>query len=435
MIELRDYQQDLLDRVRSALDSKPSARVMLQLPTGGGKTHIAGDLLSGWLKDGRKAVWLTHRKELADQTEFMLRKAKVSATAKMEWTPNTNAPSLVNGVTILMAQKVGRRTAKRPVWNSYNQSDLMIIDEAHHATADGYERAMKQWPGPVLGMTATPWRLSEKEGFDHLFDEEELHCGPQVADLQSNNYLCLARVRVPPEEDQIRGGQVASTFDFSEAGIEQANEGSDIWTTGALRFWQKHGDNRQTVIYAVTVQHAQNLVDVFNDAGIPAGALLSKTPPDDRAKLIRDFQSGVLRALVNVAVATEGFDLPDAACVVLTRPTMSLSLYLQMVGRGLRPKQDNGDCVILDLAANTLRHGLPEEEREWSLQARGAQPSGEAPVVWCPKCEYLSPAASHQCNGCGESFGEPCGRCGAWRAWKRWSQKNSCGTDHDLVCD
>ena len=120
---------------------------------------------------------------------------------------------------------------------------------------------------------------------------------------------------------------------------------------------------------------------------------------------------------------------------MLTRPTMSLSLYLQMVGRGLRPKQDDGDCVILDLAGNSLRHGLPDEERDWSLQPRSKQPSGKSPVVWCPKCESLSPAGSHQCRNCGAPFGGPCDRCGAWRAWIRWSRKTVCGKVHDLVCD
>ena len=433
MIELRDYQQDLLVQMHRALADTPAARIMLQLPTGSGKTRIAGELLSGWLKGGRKAVWLTHRKELAAQTEGMLREAGVTATATMQWTPRTNTPTLLNGVVILMAQTVSRRSGRANVWDGYNRSDLMIIDEAHHATADGWARAMKQWPGPVVGMTATPWRLSLKEGFDHLF--RELHCGPQVAALQSDKWLCQARVMLPPEWERVQAGQVDYTGDYTESGIEMANEDRDVWTAGALRFWQKHCEHRQTVVYAVSVRHAQNLVAMFSDAGVPTGVLLGDTPTAERAKLIDQFQDRTVRALINVAVATEGFDLPDAACVVLTRPTMSLSLYLQMVGRGLRPKQDDGDCVILDLAGNSLRHGLPDEERDWSLQPRGEQPSGESPVVWCQKCESLSPASSHQCGNCRAPFGEPCGRCGAWRAWKRWSRKTVCGEVHDLVCD
>ena len=433
MIELRDYQQDLLVQMHRALASTRVARIMLQLPTGSGKTRIAGELLSGWLKDRRKAVWLTHRKELATQTEGMLREAGVTATANMQWTPRTNAPTLLNGVVILMAQTVSRRNGRANVWDGYNRSDLMIIDEAHHATADGWARAIKQWPGPVVGMTATPWRLSQREGFDHLF--KELHCGPQVEALQSDKWLCQARVMLPPEGERVQAGQVDYTGDYSESGIELANEDRDVWTAGALRFWQKHCENRQTVVYAVSVRHAQNLVAMFSDAGVPTGVLLGDTPTAERSRLLHEFQDGTIKALVNVAVATEGFDLPDAACVMLTRPTMSLSLYLQMVGRGLRPKQDDGDCVILDLAGNSLRHGLPDEERDWSLQPRCEQPSVESPVVLCQECASLSPLGSHQCRNCGAPFGEPCGRCGAWRAWIRWSRKTVCGKAHDLVCD
>ena len=433
MVELRSYQGDLLGRTESALGASPKSRVMMQLPTGGGKTHIAAALLSERLKDGVKTVWLTHRKELASQTEGMLHEAGVPATSNIHWPTGIEAPSIANGVVILMAQTVSRRTARANVWDVYNSNDILIIDEAHHAAADGWARAIDQWPGPVLGMTATPWRLSQREGFDYLFSE--LVCGPQIAALQADGWLCQARVLSPPEEDQIRGGRVDATGDYSESGIAQANEDRDIWTAGALRFWQKHGENRQTVVYAVSVRHARNLAGVFNDEGIPAGVLLGDTPDAERADLISRFKDGRLKVLVNVAVATEGFDLPDAACVVLTRPTMSLSLYLQMVGRGLRPKPDGGDCVVLDMAGNSFRHGLPEEDREWSLKPRGEPPPGEYPVFRCPVCDAISPAASHYCRNCGEPFGEPCSRCGTWRAWARWSRKTACGDAHEPVCD
>ena len=132
MVKLRSYQQDLLRQVQNALDANAKARVMMQLPTGGGKTIIAGALLSDWLTGGRKAVWLTHRKELADQTCGMLTDAHISAVTNVNWTPGTDAPAMSQGVVILMAQTVGRRTAKREVWNRYNAEDLMVIDEAHH---------------------------------------------------------------------------------------------------------------------------------------------------------------------------------------------------------------------------------------------------------------------------------------------------------------
>ena len=432
MVKLRPYQQILLRQVQDVLDADFKARVMMQLPTGGGKTIIAGALLADWLTDGRKAVWLTHRKELADQTCKMLTNARIPAMTDVNWTPGTDAPAMSQGAVILMAQTVGRRTANREIWNRYNADDLMVIDEAHHAAAESWERAMRQWPGRILGMTATPWRLSKKEGFDHLFGA--LICGPQVADLQGDNWLCCAQILLPPPEQRIIGGEVDRTGDYTESSIEQANQNrSNVMTAGVLAFWQKHAADRPTIAYAVSVDHAHNLTNVFNDAGIPAAVILGDSKREERDRAIDGFRDGTVKVLVNVIVATEGFDLPDASCIAIARPTMSLALYLQMIGRGLRPKDSN--CLILDLAANSVTHGLPEENREWSLKPRGEQVSGEALVVWCPECETVSPAASHHCRNCGYAFGKDCGRCGKWRAWKRWRFEDFCGDAHQLVCD
>ena len=457
VFQLRPYQRNLLCRVQYALAANPKSRLMLQLPTGGGKTVIAGALLADWLQNGRRAVWLTHRKELAEQTRGMLTNAGVSAIANVNWTSGDDAPTMARGVVILMAQTVGRRAARHlhrhsgldpesrgGVWNRYHANDLLVIDEAHHAAADGWTRAMRQWPGPIVGMTATPWRLSEKEGFDHLFDD--LLCGPQTADLQALDEpaLCQAQVVIPPPEQRIAGGAVDRTGDYTEAGIAQANrDRPDIMTAGALAFWQKHAayplnNHRQTIAYAVSVDHARNLAAVFNDDGIPAAVILGDTNREERDKAIAGFRDGDIKILVNVIVATEGFDLPDASCVIIARPTMSLALYLQMVGRGLRPKPDGGDCLILDLAANSERHGLPEDNREWSLKPRGASGTGVAPIVWCPTewCDVASRASSHHCRGCGYSFGKDCDRCGRWRSYRsRWQYETHCGDAHQHVCD
>lgn len=435
-MELRPYQQDLLDRVQNALASHPNVRLMMQLPTGGGKTIIAGKLLKNWLVGERsKAVWLTHRKELTKQTEKMLTKAGVSAITNVSWTPGDGAPAMAGGVVILMAQKVSLQTARQKVWNRYRSTDLMIVDESHHAAAKGWERAIRQWPGPVVGMTATPWRLSEKEGFDHLFDEPL--CGPQVAELQKQSYLCPAQTLMPPPKQRIIGGAVDRTLgDYTESGIERANlDRPNIMTAGALQFWQKHAGSRQTIAYAVSKKHARNLTSVFNDAGVKAAVLLSETPPAERNAAIGGFKEGRVQVLVNVLIATEGFDLPDASCILIARPTMSLAIYLQMVGRGLRPKPDDGDCIILDLADNSGKHGLPEENREWSLEPRGKATGGREPVVWCEKCLTASPSASHYCRECNEPFGKDCKRCGKWRAWKRWEYEHHCGDKHQRVCD
>lgn len=433
MVELRDYQQRLLEEVQGSL-ANPSARVMLQLPTGGGKTRIAGELLRWWLNEGNKAVWLTHRNELSYQTCRVLNGSGVSAVNSLKWDIGDAAPARKGGVVILMTDTVSRRNRQHGVWANYNERDLLVIDEAHHSKAAGWERAIGQWPGPVVGLTATPWRLSKIQGFNQMFSE--LLLGPQINELQAGNHLAHARVLMPETEDIILGGQPSTAGDYTEAGIESANRGRNIWTTGTVRFWQEYAQNRQTIVYAVSIEHAENLTSVFREAGVSAAMLLGNTPSRERTARIKQFSEGALKVLVNVAVATEGFDLPDASCVVLTRPTMSLALYLQMVGRGLRPKSDHGDCLILDLAGNVERHGFPEDDREWSLKARGIQGlDGSAPVVRCPHCSVVSPASSHYCRECDEPFGKYCGRCGRWRAWQTWSAEFECGDEHDLVCN
>ena len=433
MVELYAYQQDLLSRAETGLAAENS-RVMVQLPTGGGKTRIAAALLANRLRENCKAAWLTHRKELAEQTCGVLDSVGVNAITDRQWTVGDEAPRLNNGVVILMAQTVGRRTKAGQIWGRYGSGDLLVVDEAHHAPASGWARAIEQWPGQVVGLTATPWRLERDEGFNHLFGEE-LYCGPQVSQLQAKGYLCEARVLMPQPGDIIRGGGIRAG-EYTSKGIEQSNSNRPgVMTVGALRFWQDRASERPTIIYAVSTDHANNLTRVFNDAGIPAAVMLSGTPLEERAKVIESFENGTLQVLVNVAVANEGFDLPNASCVVLTRPTMSLALYLQMVGRGLRSKDDGGDCLILDLAGNAERHGLPEDDRRWSLFPRGINSGGNAPGVWCEKCGGVSPAASHYCKHCGVPLVRNCGRCGKWRAAKRWILADECDHNHDVVCD
>ena len=289
-MELWDYQKDLLAQVEEALTADTNARVMMQLPTGGGKTFIAGELLRRRLQSGRKAVWMTHRRELADQTRDMLTGRGIDAETVRDWRSGTDAPARSGGVAILMAQKVGIRAKKMKVWSRYEESDLMVIDEAHHASAEGWERAMEQWPGQILGMTATPWRLSVKEGFEHLFSS--LICGSQIRDLQMAKYLCKTKVLVPPPDQRIHGGKIGSRGDYIPSGIKQANR-LGVWTAGARDFWKQEAQGRQTIAYAVSIAHARNLARVLSRAGISTGIILSDTKAQDRSNRIAAFKSAV----------------------------------------------------------------------------------------------------------------------------------------------
>lgn len=433
MTELRPYQRDLLQEAQRAL-AAPKARVMLQLATGGGKTRIAAALLAEWIRGGGKAAWLTHRRELSTQTRDVLSDNGIWAANALNWGVDDPAPSATDGVVIEMVQTISRRNKHRSVWDEYGPKDLLVIDEAHHAPARGWERTIRQWPGPAIGLTATPWRIEKNLGFDHLFDC--LIPGPQIKDLQLEKHLANAQALQLDDDDLILVGIPARDGDYREEEIERLNETRHVWTAGALEYWQKYAAGRQTIVYAVSKRHAEILAEVFNNAGVRAAVILGNTPGKKRDWVISQFKDKKLQILVNVAVATEGIDLPDASCIVLARPTMSLALYLQMVGRGLRLKDDRGDCMILDLAGNVKRHDLPDVEREWSLEPRARQgEGGPPPVVRCPDCERVSPASSHDCRHCGNPFGKDCQRCGQWRAWKRWSAETYCDGDHDLVCD
>ena len=412
---------------------------MTQLPTGGGKTEIAGALLKDFLDDGCKAVWLTHREELASQTEDRLKRNWLfpAIHATDTWRQNRPAPDYPKSTVILKAQTVTRRInafekigSLQELWKNYTSDDLLVIDEAHHAPATGWERAIEQWPGRVWGLTATRWRLSLREGFDRLF--HILVTGPQTSEMQADRYLALSRVFSPVLGDRISGGKVSQFDDFTPGSIERAND-QFVMTTLAVNFWRNNAAGRQTVAYAVSKEHAVNLVRQFTDKGISAAAILSGTPQDERERAIADFRGGKLAVLVNVAVATEGFDLPDASCVMITRPTRSLALYLQMVGRGLRPKDDGGDCLILDLAGNAEEHGLSEDYREWSLAARGKPADGDPPVRYCHECNYMAHPEHHKCPECGADLGKPCPRCGKFRPWSRWTI--DCPIEHEEVCD
>ena len=246
--------------------------------------------------------------------------------------------------------------------------------------------------------------------------------------------MAPSRVFAPSLDDRIIGGEVGQLNDFTEGGIERAND-QFVMTTLAVNFWRNMAADRQTVAYAVSKGHATNLVHTFKERGIAAASILSDTSPYDREQAIEDFKNGKLTVLVNVAVATEGFDLPDAACIMITRPTKSLALYLQMVGRGLRPKPDGGACLILDLAGNAEEHGLPEAEREWSLAPRGNPPTGDPPVRYCHECYFAAHPARHNCPECGTDLGKPCPRCGRFCPWSRWAEENGCPHEHETVCD
>lgn len=387
---LRDYQTDSVRRTEHAL--KYHKAVCLQSATGSGKSVMLGEIARIW---PGKIWWLTHRKELVKQSSSHLQRAK-------RYDAEVTSPI-----------KYWNRVQSRTFMPS--SADLLIVDEAHHASAQTWARAIKHFPGSVLGATATPWRLSKKEGLDHIFDF--LVCGPQVSELIAYGYLSDCQVKIPALDKRVQGAGDTGG-DFSELATWNANE-RNIMVNEAIDWLDLHDPDR-SIIYACGEEHARTMLEYIKETNTlkelagkkprKAALLTAKTEPKERERIESAFRKGSIDTMLNIMIATEGFDVPECDAVLLTRPTKSLALYLQMVGRALRPK--GYPATILDCCAMSLEHGLPADDRAWTLKPRGENKPGKAwPMPDCGACGTVNHPMQKFCAGCGLQRWHTCEDC------------------------
>jgi len=370
-MQLRSYQDRAIDDLRSAYQSGAHAPLLV-LPTGGGKTCIIAAISANAAARGRHVLILVHRRELIHQT-----------SSKLAWVGLEHgiiaagiSPS-DHAVHIASVQTLARRLSRLD-W----QPTLIIIDEAHHAIAGQWARILDHWRDAYrLGVTATPCRL-DGCGLRGTFDTMVL--GPSVADLIFTGYLSPARIYAPPVVADLqgirsRGGDYAN--DQAAAAMDRPTVTGD-----AIAHYQRLAAGQQAIAFCCNVAHAVSVCDAFKTAGISAELLLGNTPY--REQVVAAFAAHRIRVLVTVDVVSEGFDVPAASCAILLRPTQSLGLYLQQVGRVLRPAPGKEHAVILDHVGNVNRHGFPDDPRDWSLDDRMRRSKGTpAPSVrTCPEC-------------------------------------------------
>ena len=370
-MQLRTYQQRAIDDLRNAYRSGARAPLLV-LATGGGKTCIFSAIAQSAAAKGNRVLILVHRRELIHQASSKLQWIGLQHGIIAAGVPATDAP-----VQIASVQTLARRLA-RIDW----QPGLIIIDEAHHATAGQWARILDHWPNAYrLGVTATPCRL-DGCGLRGTFDTMVL--GPSVADLIGVGFLSPARIYAPPvvadlQSIRSRGGDYAN--DQAAAAMDRPTVTGD-----AIAHYQRLAAGQQAIAFCCNVKHAVSVCDAFKTAGIAAELLLGGT--QDRDQGVADFAAHRTRVLVTVDVVSEGFDVPAASCAILLRPTQSLGLYLQQVGRVLRPAPGKDAAIILDHVGNVLRHGFPDDPRDWSLDDRMRCTRGTpAPSVrTCPEC-------------------------------------------------
>lgn len=408
--ELRDYQLSTRAEVASLI-RQGFKRILVCMPTGAGKTTLFSSMVQSAAAKQSRSLVIAHRRELIDQAHARLFLFGVNAGKIMGGKKHSYKGDRTNVASI---QTLSRRDMP--------PADHIVVDEAHHVTeGNQYGKLIEEYPNAVIiGYTASPQRL---DGKPLGFFFEVLVESVSVAELIAEGHLVQPRYFCAPESISTKGvGKVAG--DFNSAELFNNADKPQLYL-GVYTNWKRLASKLKTVIFCVNVEHSQKTCAEFQSHGVAAGHLDAKTPEEERKQILADFASGVIQVLCNVGILTEGYDLPAIGCVVLNRATASLSLYLQMGGRGLRPYTDpttgrmKSTCLILDHGENVKRHHYLETEREWSLKPKKKKP-GAAPVKECKfelpehmayfpgeQCGCLNRASATHCVECGAPFPPP----------------------------
>ena len=358
-IELFDYQEDMKARIEMALCLHRS--VMAQMPTGTGKTYLLTAVIDSFVRANPKAkVWIVaHRRELVSQIDETVRKFHSYSSA---------TSSLLSSVKAMSIQWLMRHYDEIE-----EEPGLIVIDEAHHALAKTYKEMWERFPkAKFLGLTATPCRLNGK-GFTDLFDVLVQSWG--VPEFISKGRLATYDF-VSIKSDGVTQRLIDSLQKRGADGDYQNKEMDMLLNKKPsierlYRSLEEFGKDRKGIVYAINISHAQKITKLYQEHGVKAIAIDSKTPATERQQDIEAFKKGDIQVLVNVDIFSEGFDCPDVEFVQLARPTLSLAKYLQMVGRGLRVAKGKKNCVIIDNVGLYRVFGLPSQVWNWNAMFEG----------------------------------------------------------------
>lgn len=358
-IELFDYQEDMKSRIEKALCLHRS--VMAQMPTGTGKTYLLTAVIGSFVRANSKAkVWIVaHRRELVSQIDETVRKFHSYSSA---------TSSLLSSVKAMSIQWLMRHYDEIE-----EEPGMIVIDEAHHALAKTYKEMWERFPkAKFLGLTATPCRLNGK-GFTDLFDV--LVQSWDVPEFISKGRLATYDF-VSIKSDGVTQRLIDSLQKRGADGDYQNKEMDMLLNKKPsierlYRSLEEFGKDRKGIVYAINISHAQKITKLYQEHGVKAIAIDSKTPATERQQDIEAFKKGDIQVLVNVDIFSEGFDCPDVEFVQLARPTLSLAKYLQMVGRGLRVAKGKKNCVIIDNVGLYRVFGLPSQVWNWNAMFEG----------------------------------------------------------------
>ncbi|MCC7411955.1 MAG: DEAD/DEAH box helicase [Gammaproteobacteria bacterium] len=405
---LRDYQRDALDRIDAAFDAGHRAPLLV-LPTGSGKTVIAAELMRREVAAGRRVLFLAPRRELVDQARRKLAAAGVYTgviLAGMDHLRDPDALAQVASIDTLLARVARGRVSHVPA-----RVDSLIVDEAHLSITAVRRELFDRWPDARrVGLTATPTR-KDGRALGALYDA--LIEPVTVAALTEAGHLVPGRYFSVSEPDLRRVRTVAGEYHAADldAAVNRPELVGDI-----VAHWLRHASDRRSVVFASSIAHSVALAEAFQRVGVAAEHVDATTPTGERDEIFGRYRAGETQLLANCFLASYGFDLPALSCVVLARPTKSLMLYLQMLGRGLRPADGKADCLILDHSGAVHRHGFAADARAWTLDGThalvrataGTRDANEPAMIDCPDCRAVF-SGTRTCPECGWTL-KPRGR-------------------------
>ena len=389
-MELRDYQQQMIHDVRQALAEH--RKVLLQSSTGSGKTALAVYMISRAVARDKRCLFVVHQNELIKQTSRALWEQKLEHGIIASGRVRSPLP-----VQVASAQTLVNRLG------DYKPFDLVIVDEAHRSAANTHKRIIEYYyDALIVGLTATPQRTDGKGlrgQYDHLV------CGPSIRSLIEAGWLADYELFAPPIDVDLSDVKTTAG-DYNNGELSRVMDKPKI-TGDAVAHYRKIADGKRCVVMCAGVDHAEHVADMYRAAGIAADIIHGNQTDAERESRIDALRRGELKVLTNAQLLIEGVDVPVIEVVQWLRPTQSLIVWKQGNGRGFRPKPGGGKLLVLDHVGNWQRHGMPDDEPQWSLDGRPrrgrASDDQDIGLQSCKSCLKVFRSGVRICPHCGAS--------------------------------
>ena len=392
MIELREYQKNAIEQLRKSI-AEENKRLILCAPTGAGKTVMFTYMVSRAVQRQKRCLIVTDRTELLTQAGGALEKFGLKP---IEIKPNKRITSLNGVLYVGMAQTIKRRLKDEMYIEFLSKLDLIIFDEAHKQEFNALLPFISE-KTTVIGATATPYREGNQISL-HEFYNDIIEV-TTIGELIKIGFLSNPHtygVKVDLSSVRTKGGE------YDQDQVARVYDEVKMYH-GVYENYTKLTPNKKAIIFASNISSSKQLVNDFKQRGLPIEHIDGNTPQVERKRILEWFRNTPNALISNVGILNAGFDEPNLEVVILYRATKSISLFLQMCGRGSRVTKTKKDFYILDFGNNVHRHGFWEQERVWNLKKKKKR-EGVAPIKECPECAYLLHASARVCNGCGYEF-------------------------------